>query len=601
MCDFAGHEMKVLTKTKETFKGFLKQTVERYGLSFIPHSQKVVSLNGKQCMSCKQLHETGNIIVSNGMIKYKCHNRDYEFNLFKITVDPNVHSSLFTQETVNAIFSGQSGTVDLLLSEFISLIKCCDTKSLLIYNGMSKLWESLSLPAGAFVLGHWVRQSLNHHNIKMDKHRSSFDSDSKDYAICTKIMNATQKLIEQTEYISFMKIVASALAGHIYNSNTNSLLSGDPNHFPVTGRNMINLTTGITAERDCTYNFIHECDVKYLGNEYDCVNAKRFMKDLFGDQGSIEYMQQLIGYFLTGKVSDRSFYIFWGKGRNGKSTLINILERIMGKGHYLNTLSDLVFINHGNRSTATPELIPIIGSRLCVVSETKEGETLNTTRIKQLTGDDDIPCRKLYGDSMTFKHSSKFIMITNEPPSFDVDQVAMTDRIKFIPFNARFVSQDKINESLNKKGKPAENKNPEEKEEIVRFILEDPDFIDDLKTKYLDEVFTYFVQGAIKYNKTGILKVPIKHRESYDRYIDSIDDLSIFIKERCDKDKDGNQNFSVGSTEILNGYNEWAIMTNSSRLNFRTMKSKMESKGYPRKRTNRGLEYLGIRLKMAEI
>jgi len=569
--DFVSGETDDLTQDKGTFIGFLKNTVKRYGLVFEENSQKVVLLNGKNCMSCKQNHNKANIIVSNGVIKYKCDNRDYEYDLFKITVDPNAHSSLSNQEKVNAIYKGQAGLVDLLLAEFIGLIKCCDTKSLLIYNGMSKLWESLTLPAAAFVLGHWVRQSLDRHIDTMEECRKQFTKENSQYITFTEILDTTKKLYKQSENIGFMKNVVSPLVGHIYNNNTNTLLSGDPNYFPIANQMMVNLTTGEVSIRDYTYNFVYECNVNYLGNEYDCVNAKRFMKDVFRDNESIEYMQQLIGYFLSGKVNDRSFYIFWGVGRNGKSSLINILERIMGKGHYLNTLSDLVFINNGNRSTATPELVPIIGSRLCVVSETKEGETLNTTRIKQLTGDDDVPCRKLYGDSMTFRHSSKFIMITNEPPSFDVDQTSMTDRIKFIPFTARFVSE-----------------NPSEGE-----TLEDNNFISDLKSKYLDEVFTYFVQGAIKYNKNKILKVPESHRMARENYIESIDDLSSFIKEHCEIGK----NLSVLSSEFLEKYNEWAESSNATKLNFKTIKCKMEKRKYDRRRNNKGMIYTGLGLK----
>lgn len=375
---------------EDAFRAILNNTVRKCGLTFDHNNSNIVNLNGNPCLSCKQYHTTGNIIVSNGFIVYRCDNRDYDVSLFKMTVDPNVHASVFNQEVVNAVYKGQSGLVDLLIAEFQRLIKCCDNKSIIIYNGLSKLWETLSVMAGAYVLGHWVRQSLEHHIKSIYQYRSKYDKDSKEYETFSEILFTTQNLLVKTEYLSFMKNVVLTLMGEIYKADTNSMLPGDSNYFPVNDRKVVNLNTGDICDRDYTHNFIHECNVTYLGNDYDCINAKKFIKDLFMDQDSINYMQILLGYFLTGKINDRSFYIFWGKGRNGKSTLINILELILGNGHYINILSDSVMINTNNKTAATPELIPIIGSRLCVVSETKEGESLNASRIKQLTGDDAI-------------------------------------------------------------------------------------------------------------------------------------------------------------------------------------------------------------------
>ena len=43
-------------------------------------------------------------------------------------------------------------------------------------------------------------------------------------------------------------------------------------------------------------------------------------------------MQRLLGYCLTGDVSEHILPIFWGGGANGKSTLLNVMANILGMG-----------------------------------------------------------------------------------------------------------------------------------------------------------------------------------------------------------------------------------------------------------------------------
>lgn len=561
---------KILIENEETFNGFIKNTVERYGLSLLPNNRSVVLLNDK-CMSCKQNHNTGNIIVSNGFIKYKCEYRDYEFDLFKITIDPNVHKSIFSQKIVNAVYNGQRGIVELLLTEFISLIKCCDNKTILLYNGMTRLWQSLSIPGAAFVLGYWVGQSLENHISSMIKYRENIDISSNDYKTWTEIIYTTNKLLEQTLSLSYMKNVISSLIDHIYDSNNSSCLAGDSDYFPILDRKVINLTNGQISERDSTHNFTYECNVNYLGNDYDCVNAKKFMKDLFKDNESVEYMQKMMGYFLTGKTLDKSLYIFCGGGRNGKSSLISILERIMSKGNYINKLSNSLFIDNGKNDLLS-ELTGIIGSRLCIISDDNQRKNLNVNRIKQLLKDDTISYRKKYNNKViTFRHSSKFLLITDDPPYFDVDQITIRDSIKYIPLNTKFVKKDSNEEG----------------------IVEDQNFINELKTEKLNEIFTYFVQGAIKYNQNNNMEIPSTHKIAYDEYIESLDDLSMFIKTECETEPDN----EVRTSEFLNKYNEWARKTNAKILTSKTLKFKMERRNYKYGKSRGDRCYKGIKLK----
>jgi len=103
-------------------------------------------------------------------------------------------------------------------------------------------------------------------------------------------------------------------------------------------------------------------------------------------------------------------------------------------------------------SSATPHLIPLIGARLAVLSETKKNEKLNEKIIKQLTGNDKISCRALYGSQIEFRAICKLILLTNNKPGFNSDDLAMIDRLRYSPFKSRFTDNPKKGEMKKRRG-----------------------------------------------------------------------------------------------------------------------------------------------------
>lgn len=56
-----------------------------------------------------------------------------------------------------------------------------------------------------------------------------------------------------------------------------------------------------------------------------------FIERIFsGNQDLIRFVQKMFGYSLTGSTREQCFFILYGNGRNGKSTLLNILLELLG-------------------------------------------------------------------------------------------------------------------------------------------------------------------------------------------------------------------------------------------------------------------------------
>jgi putative DNA primase/helicase len=51
---------------------------------------------------------------------------------------------------------------------------------------------------------------------------------------------------------------------------------------------------------------------------------------LKGNKRLIAYLQGVVGYCLTGDVTEHCMWFFFGAGRNGKSTVLSTLRAVMG-------------------------------------------------------------------------------------------------------------------------------------------------------------------------------------------------------------------------------------------------------------------------------
>ena len=80
----------------------------------------------------------------------------------------------------------------------------------------------------------------------------------------------------------------------------------------------------------------------------------------------------------------------------------------------------------------------LLHSRCGILPESEKEEKINSKRVKTITGDDEISARHLYAHIVKFKTQCKPIFPTNFKPTIDIEDKAILDRIKLIPFLANF-------------------------------------------------------------------------------------------------------------------------------------------------------------------
>lgn len=310
-----------------------------------------------------------------------------------------------------------------------------------------------------------------------------------------------KKLLKERSNIQKLvniKNVCQLLRSMTFNKNFKNIINRIPYLLPIKGNLVINLRTGITEPRLKIHYFTRECNVSY-GNLPDIngisVNHKEEVKKFFldiagGNEDLCKLYQVIFGLFMTGEMP-KYIFIFFGKGNNGKSVMMRILDKILG-GFYA-TLNKSIFIEAKGFSSAnshTSYLKGIIESRVGVSGELNENEKLNCAILKSISGSDKIDYRECGSSkSETILSQAKVVLPTNDIPTFPSTASALINRLVITPTPIEFVDVDEIL-----------GKNQNYKDIELTHNMEE-------NQEYLNDIFSWFVEGAMIFYKEG-LKIP---------------------------------------------------------------------------------------------
>ncbi len=176
-----------------------------------------------------------------------------------------------------------------------------------------------------------------------------------------------------------------------------------------------------------------------LGAEYDpaaqCPRWLAFLDEVFKhDAVLIAYMQRAVGYSLTDSTKEQKCWVCVGRGSNGKSVFLTILNKLLGD--YAGSTPWETFDAVTTESRG--DLAKLHGCRLVTVIETADDARFNEARIKSVTGNDRVTARALYANSFDYVPTYKIWFATNNRPRISGTDDGIWRRIELIPFTASF-------------------------------------------------------------------------------------------------------------------------------------------------------------------
>lgn len=180
---------------------------------------------------------------------------------------------------------------------------------------------------------------------------------------------------------------------------------------------------------------------KRAGASYDssasCPIWENFLHTITGgDKDLIRFLQQAVGYSLTGATTEQCLFFLYGLGRNGKSTLVEILAYLLHD--YAQGAPESLFAkNHRGGDQTTHDMAALCGARFAYGIELEEGSAMAESKIKRLTGGDSITARKIYGHWFTFDPTHTLWISGNHKPRIKGTDLGIWRRIQLVPFNVQ--------------------------------------------------------------------------------------------------------------------------------------------------------------------
>lgn len=221
----------------------------------------------------------------------------------------------------------------------------------------------------------------------------------------------------------------------------------DPTEFDKNGwllaskNGTIDLKTGTLRQHNR-----NDLITKFTSIQYDAAGKapvwEAFLDKIFaGNQELISFIQRAVGYSLTGETSEQCFFMCHGTGSNGKSTLFNVLNDILGD--YSRTADMELFTERRSNQNSANEVAMLQGARLVTTVETNDGVRLNEALVKKLTGSDPITAKKLYADVFEYKPAFKVWMAVNHLPIIKGTDIGIWRRVRIVPFNVHITDAEK--------------------------------------------------------------------------------------------------------------------------------------------------------------
>ena len=304
--------------------------------------------------------------------------------------------------------------------------------------------------------------------------------------------------------------------------------------------------------------------VEFDEDHYDIQRIKQFMKQILPDEEVREYVLYSLSSYLDGSTKEEKCHIWIGRGGNGKSLLVDMVQACMGQ--YADVIPITLLTNKKASSTqATPEMFKMKGKRFAVLQEPESGAQIDAGHLKELTGGDKISCRTLYREPITFKPQFKLVMTCNEEPKLPGGDGGIWRRVRAVHFKSSFVDTP----SGHWEQEDGTILTTEEHLERKKIGLMDiwipkndtyPEYPIDRDLKQISEnewkepFMWYLLQYYKKYKKNGIIE-PESVLEYTKNYQKSQDKILEFIDDYVEEVHDYNSRILIG--EFKKEYNLW--------------------------------------------
>lgn len=195
---------------------------------------------------------------------------------------------------------------------------------------------------------------------------------------------------------------------------------------------VVHLPTGELLEHSPEQSFTYCLPTPYHP-QADSSLWEEFLSGVVELPEMVEYLQQSVGYSLTGHISEEVLWYIHGPTRSGKGTFTETLTKLLGKPLSIE-VDFATFTRDRDNDASNFDLAGLKPARFVAASESKKNQRLNAAKVKTLTGGNDIHCCYKRKDHFTYRPQFKLWLTSNFPPVTDVDDDAVWGRLRILTF-----------------------------------------------------------------------------------------------------------------------------------------------------------------------
>ena len=282
------------------------------------------------------------------------------------------------------------------------------------------------------------------------------------------------------------------------------------------------------------------------------------------------YLHQLGGYALTGDAGEQKLWFWYGRGRNGKGTTLDVWQHVAGD--YADTIPIGSFLDQGIKKRgdqASPDLAKLGGVRLLRSSEPGRNEKLDSALIKLVTGGDPLPVRMLHRGFFNLQPLFKLIIMGNT--RFDIPDTddGIWSRMKLVPW-------------LRNIEKPEAG--------VADWPEKDPKLPAKIIAEEASGVLNRLVAGLLDYLSNGLVE-PTGVTAATEAYRDASDPIARFMR-ACTVPEAGSR---VQSSALHAVFVAWCRVAGESEWKNKGFSTALAEKGYEKKTSN-GVWWLDLRM-----
>jgi len=296
-------------------------------------------------------------------------------------------------------------------------LKCTGKNQFICFDEADKLWKrgNISLVCST------IRPKLKYELVNLKAYFTDTHHDHHD-----NILHEIDEVIAYTNRSRGILNVAQCLASSYLVNDMDPHFERVLDNVPYligVQNGVVDLRTGQLRQRVKEDNIYNVLKIAYDPHADSTLMEETVHQIMAEDAHMVAYLHKLLGYAITGEVSENIFVIFCGDGRNGKGVLTQAIEHVMN-GFFRNMNTRLITSKKAIHADYAKEAK---GARIAVFNHI-EGQYLRADKVQLLSGGDDIPNQQLC------------ILSTSEPPKLDKIIPDVMQRIICIPFPVNFVT-----------------------------------------------------------------------------------------------------------------------------------------------------------------